>query len=71
MDIFQDCDELSSNPNITMEIIEQHPYINWQFRYLSLNPNLTLEFVSKNPDLFNFGLISRNKFHKHPFFKKQ
>ena len=42
--------ELSSNPNITMEIVEKYPDKPWNWGGLSRNPNITIEFIEKYPD---------------------
>lgn len=40
---------ISSNHNLTMELVDEHPELPWVwFHGLSRNPNLTLEFVERN-----------------------
>ncbi len=41
---------ISSNPNITMEMIENNPDKLWNWSWISLNPNLTMEIIENNPD---------------------
>jgi len=43
-------DGISSNPNITFEIVEAHPDKPWDWEGLSLNPNITFEIVETYPD---------------------
>lgn len=42
-------EDISCNPNITMEDIEQYPEGYWIYKYISRNPNLTQAFVEKHP----------------------
>lgn len=41
---------LSSNPNITWEIIQNNPDKPWNYYHLSANPIITWEIVKNNPD---------------------
>ena len=41
---------LSSNLNITWEIIQQNPDKPWDWMWLSNNPNITWEIIQSNPD---------------------
>ena len=55
---------LSSNPNITFDVVEKYIEKPWNWSKLSLNPNITFDFIKKYKHNFihyipNFGL---NKF---------
>ena len=39
---------LSSNPNITLDIIRNNPEKRWNWRYIAMHPNLTWDFIEKN-----------------------
>lgn len=53
--------QISRNPNITPEIIDNNPEFNWDWFYISMNPNITLEFIDNNIDKdWNWSLISQN-----------
>ena len=55
---------LSNNPNITLDIIENNPTLDWDWKLISCNPNITIGFIQKNIDkfnLFDWYEISRNK----------
>jgi hypothetical protein len=55
---------LSNNPNITLDIIEDNPTLDWDWKLLSSNPNITIDFIQQNIDkfgLFDWYEISRNK----------
>src|SRR3989344_9269696 len=39
---------LSSNPNITLEIVQNNPTKPWDWYNLSSNPNITWEIIQKN-----------------------
>ena len=41
---------LSSNPNITWDIVEAYPDKPWSWSALSINPNITWEIVEAYPD---------------------
>ena len=41
---------VSTNPNITPEIIKSNPTYEWDYSCYSSNPNNTIEFVLENPD---------------------
>lgn len=43
-----DWEELSCNPNISIEFIENHIYYPWISKYLSCNPNMTVDFVNRH-----------------------
>ena len=52
---------LSSNPNITMKIVNDNPDKPWSWWALSRNPNITWEIVNDNPDkAWHWSLLSRN-----------
>jgi len=60
-DINWDWEELSENPNITMEDIQENPDFPWNWRYISQNPNLTLDFIYKNPSKdWDWNYVSKN-----------
>ena len=50
MDKPWDWEGLSSNPNMTMEIVEKYPTKPWDWYYISQNPNVTMETVKKYHD---------------------
>lgn len=53
--------EVSLNPNITWEIVQSHPDIQWNWDMLSLNPNITWEIIQQNPnDPWNWELLAKN-----------
>src|SRR5271154_1871818 len=55
-------DELSSS-YITLDIIECHPDIQWNWDLIVINPNLTWEFIQKYKDKFyNWRTSSRNRY---------
>jgi len=66
----QDCDwgELSTNRNITWNIIQTNLDRPWNARGLSQNPNITWRIVVNNPQMaWDFTLLSYNIFTpKHP-----
>ena len=52
---------LSSNPNITIEIIKKYPDKEWFWHNLSMNSNITMNVVEKYPDMqWRFSGLSRN-----------
>jgi hypothetical protein len=56
-----DWNALSSNKNITWDIVKNNPDKPWNFRALSMNPNITWCIVQDNPDKpWNWGELSRN-----------
>ena len=56
--------EVSINPNITMEIIENNLDKNWNWRYVSGNPNLTIDFVKAHLDKpWSWKFISFNSMY--------
>jgi lipocalin len=62
---YWDYGKLSSNPNITREIVRANQYDNpernWDYDYLSRNPNITWEIVQANPDNpWSYDRLSRN-----------
>ena len=68
-----DWNNISYNPNITMEMIENSPEKPWNWSAISQNPNITMEMIENNPDKpWNWNLISYNKFTKEKelFYKK-
>ena len=42
---------LSGSVNITLDFIDRHPEIQWNYKGLSNNPNLTIEYVIAHPEL--------------------
>ena len=55
-----DWNGLSSNPNITWDIVEKNPDKPWDWGVLSGNPNITWDIVEKNPDMPWDGALSGN-----------
>ena len=56
-----DWEDISDNPNITMEIIEKHPEKSWKWAAISINPNITMEDIEKYPEKpWAWYRISRN-----------
>ena len=52
---------ISSNPNITTEIIEKYPDREWNWGSISRNPNITVEFIEKHPEKpWTWAWVSRN-----------
>ena len=52
---------LSSNPNITFDIILTHLDKPWNWNYISLNPNITYDIVLAHPDKsWNWSGLSQN-----------
>jgi hypothetical protein len=45
-----DWEFISSNPNITWEIIEANLDLPWSWDYISQNPNITMEIIETNLD---------------------
>ncbi len=45
-----DWGEISKHPNITWEIIQNNPDIDWGWSELSYNPNITWEIIENNFD---------------------
>jgi hypothetical protein len=63
--------ELSSNPNITWDIITDNPDKEWDYGFVSLNSNITWEIVNANPDKpWKYDQLSANKMSKDPFFTR-
>lgn len=42
--------QLSQNPNITLDIIDKYPNKPWNLKFVIQNPNMTLEYIEKNID---------------------
>jgi len=58
-------EEISKNPNLTIEWIEKYPDKNWNWKEISKNLNLTIEFVDKYHDKdWNWNRIARHPFKK-------
>jgi hypothetical protein len=56
-----DWNALSSNTDITWDIVKNNPDKPWNFRVLSMNPNITWCIVQDNPDKpWDWGELSRN-----------
>jgi len=52
---------LSSNPNITWEIVQADPKKRWNYKFLSSNPNITWSIVQANPDKpWDYCNLSKN-----------
>ena len=63
-----DC--LSSNPNITWDIVKANPDKPWNYQGLSLNPNITWDIVKANPNKdWDYCYLSQNKMSKYEFPK--
>ena len=45
-----DWKNISSNPNITIEIIGNNPDKPWDWVFISANPNITMEIIDNSPD---------------------
>jgi hypothetical protein len=41
---------ISLNPNVTMEIIEKHYDLPWNWHSISRNPNITMKIIEKYPN---------------------
>ena len=60
---------ISSNPNITLEIVQKNPDKQWDWKQLSTNPNVTWKFVINNLDKdWNWNLLSRNDIYYSQYF---
>jgi hypothetical protein len=54
-------DELSRNPNVTLDIIRQYSSLQWDFYLLSQNPGITMDMVEASPELpWNYAAVSAN-----------
>lgn len=42
-------DELSSNPNVTWDLVKKYPNMKWDFVSLSCNENITTDIIIENP----------------------
>jgi len=53
--------QLSYNPNITWDIIQNNPDKYWDWSNISRNPNITWDIIQNNPDKdWDWQFISRN-----------
>jgi hypothetical protein len=53
---------ISSNPNITWDIIQANPNKPWNWNCLSYNKNITWDIIKANPDKsWDWYYISSNK----------
>ena len=53
------------NPAITLDDIENHPEIKWDYYALSNNPNITWEYVEENLDEdWDYHSLSANEMTK-------
>ena len=43
--------ELSKNPNISIQDVINHPELRWNWEYVSINPNITIQTVIDHPEL--------------------
>jgi len=41
---------LNTNPNVTWDIIQQHPEFEWDFAVLSNHPKITWDIIQAHPD---------------------
>jgi len=54
---------ISSNPNLTIEFINENLDKPWDWFYISANPNITMKYIKENPDKpWDWDGISRNPF---------
>lgn len=44
---------ISANPGITLEDIENNPELNWRWKYIGKNPNITMDFILKHKEHFS------------------
>ena len=52
---------LSSNPNITWDMVKTHPDKEWNYSSFSYNPNITWDIIQANPDKpWNYYYVSSN-----------
>ena len=57
---------ISSNPNITFQIIRDNPDRPWNWNGISSNPSITFQIVRDNPDRpWNWRELSSNLFTKY------
>ena len=57
---------LSTNPNITWDIVKTNPDKPWDYSGLSVNPNITWDIVLANPDKpWNYRWLSSNKMSRY------
>jgi hypothetical protein len=50
---------ISSNPNITWDIVKAHPNLPWNYMNLSFNENITLKILKENPEYsWDWGYFS-------------
>ena len=56
-----DWEQISANPNLTLDLIDAHPDKPWYWYWISLNPNCTMDFIDAHPDKpWSWESISQN-----------
>jgi len=63
-----DWEDISKNPNITMEDIENNLNLPWNWDAISLNPNMNKEFFMKYRYKLNMNNICINDYSYHKYF---
>ena len=58
---FQNYDGISSNPNLTMEIINKYQSKDWNWEKISCNPNLSMEMIEKTQESLEIQAPSSRK----------
>lgn len=51
---------VSTNPNITWDIVQKNNWFKWDWDELSSHPNITWDIIKENPDCFNPSEVSKN-----------
>ena len=53
-------EDVTSHSLITLEFIEKHPNLPWEYKYLSYNPNTTQEYIEQHPTIdWHWRMIPR------------
>ena len=59
---------MSSNPNLTMDIIKENPDKPWDWHRISRNPTITMDIIKENSDKdWNWHDITLNLFEKEKY----
>ena len=61
---------ISSNPNISGDIVRRYSHVPWDWAGLSLNPSLSFDFLSENSDRLEWVHLSGNHFHLSDSYKE-